>query len=305
MALPSPHALARWSSRALDADLASPADLVVAVASEDARLAGAYERRPAGVGGAGGADDGGPSVVRGTGGPSLRVGPGLVHLVLRLASPSALVDDADPARLVNRMVRPLLRALAFERTGAIYGGRDHVLAARRPVAWVGFAHDGGTDRCAFEAVVGVTAPAWLAPSLALGGRDATSLRALGDARSPEAVAARVAAGYLGAFPSLRDARGDVDAEPAPAPPAPPDAPPWAVRCDLPFGLVGLARRADGGLDLGGEITGSRDALARLARAIDAGDAAAAHAVALDRATHVVGLRAEDVDALLDAARALR
>ena len=64
----------------------------------------------------------------------------------------------DESRLVNRYVRPLLRALTKVGATAHFFGRDWVSVAGRPVAWVGFAHDAGTRRTVFEAVVAVGAP---------------------------------------------------------------------------------------------------------------------------------------------------
>src|SRR5262249_3366037 len=72
------------------------------------------------------------------------------------ASPSSLVS-CEPVRLVNRYVRPLLKALG--RCGALahYFDRDWISVKHRPAGWVGFAHDATTGRCALEAFVALRA----------------------------------------------------------------------------------------------------------------------------------------------------
>lgn len=99
-----------------------------------------------------------PVTRRLSGGPALWIAPGTLHLLLTLPSPSALIADADPHRLINRHVRPLLRAL--RRVGALasYPGRDWVSASHRPVAWVGLAHHAASGACAFEAFIPLLEP---------------------------------------------------------------------------------------------------------------------------------------------------
>ena len=114
----------------------APAEIAIAFASDDAVLLGAFQR----------ACDGPPgAIARGTGGAAVRVGPGTLHVMVTLAR-----LDCDESKILNRHLRPLLRAL-----GARYFGRDWIDLAGRPVAHVGFAHERATGRTVVEAFVAV------------------------------------------------------------------------------------------------------------------------------------------------------
>lgn len=323
------RALARWSAGALDAPLTGPADVLVATAEDDAVLLGAFQRSgehltsTASAASAAGAPGGAtalPVLRRGSGGVALRAGPGLVHVLVRLAHPAALVADADPPRLVNRLVRPLLRALVALGVPATYGGRDFVAVRRAPVAWVGLAHDGRTERATFEAVVGVSVTPWLAAPRSHDGRVAESLAGLAANASAASAAsadvARVAAGieaaYLAAFGegltrAPESARGDDADDEADADAARPEArtapATWPAALAFPFGVVGIDAGAPGGpVWLGGELAGSRDAVAALEDALARGDEPAAVAVVSAPRRHLVGVRPDDVRALVSALR---
>src|SRR5205814_4449580 len=70
----------------------------------EARVLGAFERRVAGA------------VRRVSGGPSVLVGEGTVHLTIAMPRHDAIDRTCDaPAKLLNRYVRPLLRALGPAR----------------------------------------------------------------------------------------------------------------------------------------------------------------------------------------------
>src|SRR5580658_1117618 len=142
--------IAAHSRAALDRPLAHMAELWVAVARDEALLVGAFQRGR-------GMPATWPLVRRGAGGPEVRVGPGTVHVALALTHPGVLVP-CDETRIVNRSVRPLLRALTKTARLAHFFGRDWVSVAHRPAAWVGFAHDAGTRRTLFEAFVAVRTP---------------------------------------------------------------------------------------------------------------------------------------------------
>ena len=123
--------LAAISRTALDRPLHCAAELVIGVPADDAIVLGAMQRfsELAQV-----TVD--PDVLvtrRGSGGAESRVGPGTVWMQLALASPSALVP-CEPGRLINRYVRPLLRALAKVGALAHYFDRDWVSASKMPVA---------------------------------------------------------------------------------------------------------------------------------------------------------------------------
>lgn len=93
-----------------------------------------------------------------SGGPCVAAPAGTLHLVLALPTPDALVPDADAARLVNRYVRPLLRALTRLGLPARYFGRDTVVAHSMPVAWVGFAHHAARGASVVEAFLTTSDP---------------------------------------------------------------------------------------------------------------------------------------------------
>jgi hypothetical protein len=92
---------------------------------------------------------------RETGGKAVRVGPGLLRIVVRFPMDGGFVPDA--ARILNRAVRPLLRALRSLLPLTHYFGRDVVTskvgAVRHAIAAVAFAHDGASGQGTFEAVL--------------------------------------------------------------------------------------------------------------------------------------------------------
>jgi hypothetical protein len=140
--------VAALSQSALDRRLSHEAELTIAPISGDAVLVGAFDRAPSS-----------PSPVfrRGSGGPPIYAGTGLVYVGVALAHPSALVP-CTPDKLLNRYVRPVLRALTKVAAPAHYFGRDWVSVAKRPAAWIGFAHDSSTRRALVEAFIAVGAP---------------------------------------------------------------------------------------------------------------------------------------------------
>jgi hypothetical protein len=248
-------ALAGTSAGDLDRALASPAELRVSV-TEDAAIAialGAFDRRPPAV------PENVTVVRRGSGGPPVQVGPGTVHLALSLEHPGALVP-CDEKRIVNRYVRPLLRALTGVSTSqAHYFGRDWVSLAHRPVAWVGFAHDASTRRTLFEAFVAVRTPFALGTRASfLGHVPATVEEIRGHELEPGKLAEAVVAAYERAGKvTLAPAR--VGAVPAPAV----DAVPWKATREEAIGIVGAGPDSRGVFRVGGEILVSRDAIGRL------------------------------------------
>ena len=284
------RAVAAHSRAALDRPLAHPGELWVAVVRDEAVVVGAFERALEPLAGANveGAVPLPPRLRRGSGGPSVRVGPGTVHVALSLSHPGALTAS-DEKRIVNRSVRPLLRALA--RVGALahFLGRDWVSVHHRPAAWVGFAHDATTRRTLFEAFVAVRTPfADARPSFL--GKAPGALDAIVGARiDPQ----RLVEAIIQAYPSAWAA----DAVEI-APPEPPAGdgdvlaePPWAATSEEAIGLLGAGPDAGGVFRVGGELLVSRDALARLeARVVEAAvddvgrvvdEALAAPGVALD------------------------
>jgi len=249
--------LAALSRTALDRPLGADAELSVAVVLDDAVLLGAFQRA------AGLAIEAGARVERrGSGGPEVRVGPGTVHVALSLTHPASLTS-CDEKHIVNRTVRPLLRALT--KAGAAgapahYFGRDWVSVAHRPVAWVGFAHDAGTRRTLFEAFVAVRTPFAVTERASFLGKAQATLEGLAGAAVDEGKLAQ----------AIADAYSrDVEVVPLDKPeglgvdPAADGDPPWAATVEEAIGTLGAGTDARGVFRVGGDLLVSRDALARL------------------------------------------
>jgi hypothetical protein len=158
--------IALASRDAMTRDLAR-AEIDIAFAADEAILIGAFQRA---------CDAPSPSIQRGTGGAAVRAAPGILHVLV-----AAPTFDEDESVILNRMTRPLLRALR-----ARYFGRDWIDVDHHPIAHVGFAHERATRRTVFEAFIAV--------------------------RSQFAITDRPS--YLGKKPStLQDLRGPIDDEP--------------------------------------------------------------------------------------------
>jgi hypothetical protein len=149
MSDPSPRSLAFSSAPAAE----TPSGLTVAV-DEDAAAALAiahFDRVDDAQAGKASL----PVVRRDTGGKAVRVGPGILRIVVQFPMDGNFVPDA--ARILNRAVRPLLRALRSVTPLVHYFGRDvvsgRVAGVRQELAVVGFAHDGAQGRGIFEAVL--------------------------------------------------------------------------------------------------------------------------------------------------------
>ncbi len=251
--------IAAHSRTALDRPLGHAAELWVALASEEAVLIGAFQRgfgMPADP----------PLVRRGSGGPEVLLGPGSVHVALALAHPAALVA-CDEKRIVNRYVRPLLRALARTGTLAHFFGRDWISAAHHPVGWVGFAHDATTHRTLLEAFVGVHTPFALTDRPSFLGKSASTLDAVRERPLEPGHALRLAGAIVDAY--IERAGGDASDLAASPPPSdaplddPRADPPWAATCEEAIGTLGAGPDARGVFRVGGDLLVSRDALARL------------------------------------------
>jgi len=134
----------RWN--AIDAD----AELILATPRDEAILLGAFQRSTE-------VRTGQPLYRRGSGGAAVQLGPGSVWLRLALSRVDALVS-CTPEKLINRYVRPLLRALSKCGPPASHFGRDWISADHRPIAMVSFAHEARTGRASFESVIAVTTP---------------------------------------------------------------------------------------------------------------------------------------------------
>jgi hypothetical protein len=243
------------SRRALDRPLGAEVELSVVQITTEATVLGAFQR-PSDAG-----ECRGPLLRRSSGGPFVTVGPGTLHVLLCLEHPAALVP-CDPRRIVNRHVRPLLRALTKRGALAHYFGRDWLSVAHRPVGEVGFAHDGVSRRTVFEAFVAVGYP-FAPPSRptfmsklpgtleAVTGRKFDGLDvAIADAYA-EAAGRAVAPLPLEGGQPTGDEAGI-------------DDPPWSAKAVEAIGVVAAGRDSSGTLRLGGELLASRDALDRVA-----------------------------------------
>ena len=269
--------IAGHSRAALDRALVHPGELWVAVSRDPAVLLGAFQRGPQPP----------PSPVigdphaarRGSGGPSVTLGQGTVHVALALAHPGAIVSS-DERRIVNRYVRPLLQALtrsaspAGARAQAHFFGGDWVDLLHRPVAWVGFAHDASSRRTLFEAFVAVRTPFTLAPRAVFRGKLPATLEELaGGPVDPTRIADAIVEAYLAASGAAEATMADGAAPFAQN--EPPDDggldPPWAATFEEAIGIVAAGPDARGTFRVGGDLLVSRDALANLDRRIAAGD----------------------------------
>ena len=255
-------------------------------ASEDTALAlGAFQRARAAV-----ADTATPADAiaaiprarRGSGGPAVIVAPGTVHVALLLARTDALTD-CDAPRLVNRYVRPLLQALTRAGFLAHYFGRDWISVARRPAAWIGFAHDASTGCAVVEAFVATRTSFAPDPERAsfLGKAPVTLEEIAGhDVHAPALVRA-IAGAYAKAY-GREVARVGPLPEAISSAPALEEDPPWLATTEEVIGTVCAGPDARGVLRVGGDLMASADAIAALERALaaapDATDAAIARLV---------------------------
>lgn len=149
-------AVAQYSAESLRCALSAPAELLVAPLEGDrACFLGQFERNTASPKFGGGVSL--PTFRRGSGGGPILVGPGLIYVNLRLATPSALTP-CDAAKLLNRYVRPLLRALTKVAAPSHYFGRDWISCGGAPIASIGFAHHAASQRAMVESVIAFSAP---------------------------------------------------------------------------------------------------------------------------------------------------
>ena len=283
--------LAARSRRALDRPLAHDAELSISEVANEATLLGAYQR--------------GASMPvdrtlfrRGSGGPSVLVGPGTIHVLLALAQPSSLAPcTAD--KLVNRYVRPLLRALTRVGATAHYFGRDWVSVQHRPAAWVGFAHARDTGRAVIEAFVAVTRPFALEGSSFLGKVPGTLASITG--REIESV--RVIDAIAEAYPAAYGREPVAFSTPEGDDKSPEDSradPPWAATSSEAIGEVAAGRDRAGVLRVGGDLMVTREAIAHIERdlAALAPDAEASEvARAVDAAFDAPGIALDGVRSL--------
>ncbi|MEO7097034.1 MAG: hypothetical protein ABI175_27490 [Polyangiales bacterium] len=248
---------------------ASEGALLVAPVMGEAFVLGAFQRaastldltRPEVVGAA--------LARRATGGVALHVRRGQIFVALELASASVLGGNGDPARAINRHVRPLLSALSASGVPATYGGRDFVVAGGAPVAWVGVTHDRALGSVSLEMLVAVEAPFGIDPALDLA-HGSIAPRWLGKTpgtltthahRNVES-AAVVDAIFTAWSAVARGETSEAGAPPFEEVPVARDQRPFDALVEEGMGLIGAARDP-GALSIGGELMASRGALEAL------------------------------------------
>jgi hypothetical protein len=246
--------IAAFSQTALDRDLTADAELLVAAPRDEAVVLGAFQRKSE-------VTIDLPLVRRGSGGAAARVSPGGVWVALALRRVAALEPSCNVDNILNRHVRPLLRAIG----AAHYFGRDWIAVAHRPVALVAFGYSQRTGHALFEALVGVTTPFALAPRASFRGKEPTTVGRL----ELEAIAGAYVAGHERRL-LTNDVLATGDARAAAIPID--DDPPWTATRDEPIGLLGAGRDGKGRMRVGGEIMAGREGIAdlesRLAEGLD-------------------------------------
>ncbi len=252
--------LAAASCATLDHAIGDEAELWIARPREEAIAIGAFARAD-GI-------EGAAIVRRGSGGPAVRAGEGTLWIALLLPTVSALVSCDEP-RIVNRYVRPLLRALT--RCGALahFFGRDWISVKHRPAAWTGFAHDRASGRTTFEAFVACDTRFDVAPRASFMGKEPGTLASILEVPFDIArLADAIVASYSDAY-----GRAAIDRGPVPSfaisPDDPRADPPWLATVDEVIGPIGAGPDARGTFRVGGDLLVSRDALSSLESSLGA------------------------------------
>ena len=195
---------------------------------------------------------------RPTGGGAMRIGPGTLWLQLALTLEGLTAD-----KLVNRHVRPLLKALTKVTNKPVsWFGRDWISMAHHPVGFVGFAHEAASGTGMLEAVVAVDEPFAADPKRASFLGKVPAL--LGVDR--DAVLAAVQEAY------------GLKSSGAPSAKVVVSEPPWSATVDEAIGPVAAGRDGHGRLRVGGEFMASSDAVAKLESALAKPDCAIDRAV---------------------------
>lgn len=251
----------------------SEAALLIAPVVGDAFVLGAYQRAASTL------DLAHPAVRdraltrRATGGVALHVRSGQLLVVLDLASASVLGGNGDPGRAINRHVRPLLAALAKLGVPATYGGRDFVVAAGAPVAWVGVTHDRALGSIGLEMSLAIDAPFGVDPALDLA-HGSIAPRWLGKTPGTLVASAHRALSVASIVEGMVDAWSEQAEGDAVEGTAPSFSAIAAAREERPFdalveegmGLIGAAREVDH-FAIGGELMATRGALEGLGHAL--------------------------------------
>jgi hypothetical protein len=193
---------------------------------------------------------------RPSGGGTVRIGPGTLWMQLALT-----LEEVPADKLVNRHVRPLLKALTKVTNKPVsYFGRDWISMAHHPVGFVGFAHVASKGEGLLEAVIAIDEPFVPAPRPSFMGKVPKTL-----AVDRDRVLAEVIAAY------------GLESSGAPTAKVVVEEPPWAAKQEDAIGVVAAGPDAYGRPRIGGEFMASTDAVAKLEAAL------AARATDIDRA----------------------
>lgn len=257
-----PHEVAARSRAELDRPLLYDAELTLGLVGEDAVLLGAFQR-PCEI------EAPHPRLVfrRISGGPAARVGQGTIWMSLALANKDALIP-CEPTKIVQRHIRPLLRALTKLGRPAVYADREAIMIANRPAALVGFAHDTETGRTTVEAILAVSTPYGASKRSVLDKAPGTLEQLHGKRVDAVNLCGAIAESFAEehlleieplAIAPVGAAEGTV----------PRDDPPWDAMVEEALGPIRAGRDADHRMRIGGELRVSRDALASLESAVEA------------------------------------
>lgn len=218
------------------------AELLIGSPADNAIVSGAFERRERG------------RVRRGSGGAALTVGPGTIWMTLRLARADILVP-CDGPRLMNRYVRPLLKALGRCGAQAAYFDRDWFAVDHRPAGMVAFGHEARSGACTFEAFVAVTTAFAFVQRASYRGKQPGALDTLAGVTDVPRIVDAIIAAY-GEGHDVREAPlGETTTVAGSG-----EDPPWLATVEEAIGELGATKTR-----FGGELMASRDAVARLER----------------------------------------
>jgi hypothetical protein len=227
----TPAEVAAASQALVALPLSGVAQMHSALISKRATFVGQFDRVP---------ESEFPRYRRGTGGVSFETEEGAFYIGIALAHPGSLLAGSAN-QVLNRMVRPLLKALTKVHGKRVaYFGRDHIRAEQKNVGWVAMAHRVDTDRAAFEA--------FLPPT-----------------ERTHDLAEEIASAYTLAHPALvlapfERANGGAQALAH-------GDPPWLRTESEAIGSLGLMREHDGRRRIGGTLMASADRMHALNQAI--------------------------------------
>lgn len=247
--------IAAYSRAALDREVTKP-ELYVVTPTTSAVLLGAFQRATE-VAAPATTDpreaDGEMRVRRGSGGGAVLLSPGVLYVGLLMPHPGALVP-ANEMQILNRAVRPVLRAISRMGVLTHYFGRDFLSSKKRPVASVSFGHDAISRRTLVETFISVDALAMEATRASFDGKLPATMAEL---RADTIDVTKLAT-------ALAEEHGLPITAPAPVKVlVAPTEPPWTARADESIGPLFAGPDHRGRTRLGGELMASRDRVAWL------------------------------------------